>query len=76
MSVLFRIKELRLQRNITQAEFAALLGSKQNTISQWESGTRHPSSSVLPRLADALGCTIDELYERDCLGNDTGQSSA
>ncbi len=60
-----RLVELRKKYGLTQSELAILVGVQQNTVSQWESGKRNPSSSILPRLADALGCTIDELYERD-----------
>lgn len=64
MNTRFRIRELRRERGITQAQLAALLGVQQNTASQWETGDRRPSSSILPRLAAALDCTIDELYEQ------------
>lgn len=36
-----------------------------------ENGDWHPSSSMLPRLASVLHCTIDELF-----GRDAGQSGA
>lgn len=73
MSTYFRIRELRQQRGITQAQLAALVGVQQNTASQWETGDRRPPSIILPRLADALGCTIDELYVR---GGEEEQDSA
>ena len=66
MNTCFRIRELRRRSGITQAQLAASLGLRSSsTITMWETGDRNPSSSILPRLADALGCTIDELYERD-----------
>lgn len=75
MSTRFRIKELRQQKGFTQVQFSAMMGVQQNTVSQWETGCRNPSSSILPLLADMLGCTIDELYEHDSpIG--TSQSSA
>ena len=68
MSTCFRIRELRQRSGITQAQLAASLGLKSSsTITMWEIGDRSPSSSILSRLADALGCTIDELYEQDSL---------
>ena len=63
MSACFRIRELRQQKGITQAQFATMIGVQQNTVSQWETGCRNPASPILPRLADALSCTIDELYK-------------
>lgn len=64
-----KLEELRKKNGMTQNELAALVGVQQNTISQWESGKRHPPSTTLPQLAKALGCTIDELFGR-------GQDSA
>ena len=63
MSTCFRIRELRQQRGITQAQLAANLSLRSSsTITMWENGDRRPPSSILPRLANVLGCTIDELY--------------
>lgn len=50
---------------MTQARLAANLGLKsQSTVAMWENGSRRPPSTMLPRLAAELGCTIDELYDR------------
>ena len=80
MNTCFRIRGLRRRSGITQAQLAASLGLRSSsTITMWETGDRNPSSSILPRLADALGCTIDELYERDSpepVGVGAGRSSA
>ncbi|MCI8689200.1 MAG: helix-turn-helix transcriptional regulator [Oscillibacter sp.] len=63
ISICFRIRELRQAQKISQCQLAARLGLKSSsTIAMWEKGSRHPSSVMLPRLAKALGCTIDELY--------------
>jgi len=32
----------------------------------WETPGRYPEAEKLPRIADALGVTIDALYGRDC----------
>lgn len=74
MNTCFRIRELRQQRGITQAQLAAGLDLKSSsTITMWERGDRRPPSVILPRLADMLGCTIDELYGR---GGEEGRDSA
>lgn len=65
VSEIFRLKELRKDCGITQAQFAAMVGVQQNTVSQWETGDRNPPSTVLPRLVEVLGCTIDEIYKRN-----------
>lgn len=66
-----RIKPLRESKNLTQMQLADTLGVLSTTISNWETGVAFPKAVILPQLAEALSCTIDELYERD-----TGQSSA
>lgn len=74
MSTCFRIRELRQQRGITQAQLAAGLDLKSaSTVTMRERGDRRPPSVILPRLADALGCTIDELYGRG--GEETRDSA-
>lgn len=61
-----RIKELRKARGIMQKELADKLGLSSNaTVCMWESGERMPSVSMLPRIAGALGCTINDLFAED-----------
>ena len=55
------VKEMRKRSGITQTELARMMGVRQNTVSQWETGINHPHVEMLPDLADALGCTLDEL---------------
>lgn len=63
MSMYFRIRELRQKSGITQAQLAATLGMRSSsTITMWENGSRNPPSAILPRLADSLGCTVNDLY--------------
>lgn len=70
MRACFQIRALRQERGLTQAQFASQIGAQQNTVSQWESGKRNPPSSILPLLASALGCTIDDLFGRSPPGED------
>jgi transcriptional regulator with XRE-family HTH domain len=44
----------------------------QAILSRVEKGQRHPTPKTLQKIADALGCTFDEIkpdtdYETDCL---------
>ena len=57
-----RLAELRKRAGLTQTELAERLSISQVAISQWESGLHYPRSDKIPALADALGCTIDELF--------------
>ena len=47
------IKDLRLQMNLTQKSFAALMGVSTKTIEAWERGTNHPSGAAR-RLLEIL----------------------
>lgn len=58
------IRSFRLRRKMTQAQLASELGVQYQTVSKWETGISVPDTMMLPRLADALEVTIDELFGR------------
>lgn len=58
-----RIRELREAEGITQTALASRMGVSRQAVNQWETGAVWPSAQILPDLAAALGCSIDELYE-------------
>ena len=58
-----RIKEYRLKKGLTQEELAKKLFVSRKTVSKWETGRGLPDSSMLPHIAEALGVTIDELFD-------------
>lgn len=45
-----RIKELREDRDLTQSEVAQIIGCKQNTYAQYESGKRQIPTEVVKKL--------------------------
>lgn len=47
---------------LTQYELAEALGIERPRLSMWECGYAWPPAAFLPKLADLLCCTIDELY--------------
>ena len=49
-----RLRTLRRQLGLTQAEFAARLGLDEGTVSGWESGVRRPSAWRWRRLEPIL----------------------
>lgn len=53
----------RKRAGYTQAAFAAALGIERARLGMWEIGQAWPSAAWLPKMADLLGCGIDELYE-------------
>lgn len=60
-----KIKELRKAANMTQVQLADALGVNQSTVAAWESGEKYPRANILPALAAALGCTVNDLYAAD-----------
>lgn len=58
-----RLKTLRKQRDLSQAQLAQLVGVHQNHIGRYERGESKPSADALHRLADALGVSTDYLFE-------------
>lgn len=54
---------------------AESLGVRQSTVAMWENEHNMPSATMLPRLADALGCSIDALYGREPPGEEPAEAS-
>ena len=55
------IRNMREHLEITQTELAKMLGVTQGAVSQWEKGMTRPDIKFLPKLAEILDCTTDEL---------------
>ncbi|MBE7085292.1 MAG: helix-turn-helix transcriptional regulator [Clostridiales bacterium] len=56
-----RIKELRIEKNLTQLELSKATGVSQNAIAQWENGKRTPNINAIIVLAKYFGVTTDYL---------------
>lgn len=54
-----RIKQLRKEKNITQIRLSIELEVSQETISAYEKGKYFPSASILIRLREIFGVSID-----------------
>ena len=59
------ITEKRKQAHLSQNELACKLGVSQQCVAKWETGASKPRVNILPKLARALNCTIDELLQED-----------
>lgn len=57
-----RLRLLRRAANLTQAQLAKTIGVHTITVNRWENGAMVPKSDVLLRLAEALACSIDDLF--------------
>ena len=56
-----RIRELRKNNGLTQAELGKRVGVIKQTISSWENGVSSPSNEALAELAKIFGVTTDYL---------------
>ena len=58
------LSRLRIERGLTQAQLAKLVGCYGKDISRWERGERTPGMESLMKLAQALRCTMDDLAQK------------
>lgn len=56
------IAELRREHNMKQDELAEMLGVTPQAVSKWENGASMPDISLLPKIAQIFGVTIDDLF--------------
>ncbi len=59
-----RLKQLRIDSDLSQEELAKIIGVKQQTIGGWETGRTEPDHQITCRLADFFNVTVDELLGR------------
>lgn len=59
-----RIRYLRQQADLTQAQLGKLLGCSSSTVSLYEGGQRSPDTTMLVRLADVFDVSVDYLLGR------------
>ena len=52
----------RQRAGLTQQQLAEGLNVSRTAVTMWETGQSWPSAAILPKLADVLLCSIDELY--------------
>ena len=63
ITVAEKIMEFRHRNNLTQGEFGKLLGISAQAISKWEREVCYPDITILPDLAETLGCTVNDFFE-------------
>ena len=60
-----RLKELRLDKNLSQMELAAKIGVGKSIISLWEKNECEPTLSKLIALSEFFGVTLDYLAGKE-----------
>jgi DNA-binding XRE family transcriptional regulator len=58
-----RIRDWRLQFDMTQSDLANESGVDRSNISKYEKGINKPDLKNLKNIADVFGCHIEDLYE-------------
>lgn len=58
------IARLRIERGLTQAQLAELVGVHKNIVYAWEAGNFNPRGENLLKIADALDCEAKELIQK------------
>jgi len=56
---------LRKTRKYTQQKLADKLGVSHQAVSNWERGESMPDISILPKLAELLGTSVDNILSAD-----------
>ena len=64
MSLGASIREARKAAGLSQEELGKRLGVVSQTVSKWEREESSPDAALLPLLADALGLSLDRLFDR------------
>ena len=56
-----KLKELRLERNLSQCQVAQAIGTSQRNIGRWENGENEPAAIYIKALAQFFGVSADYL---------------
>ena len=57
-----RLRDLRAERELTQAALAELVGVSRKTINTVENGVFIPSAALALKMARALGRTVEDVF--------------
>ncbi len=58
------IKELRLDKGLSQTKLAEMIGVSQKAIDYWERGINEPKAGYIVKLADCFDVSCDYLLGR------------
>ena len=62
---MLRLEELRKVHNYSQNDIANLIGTTNQTISNWEKGKTEPGINHLKKLADIFHVSVDYLIDHN-----------
>ena len=58
-----KIKQLRFKASLTQEQLAESVGVSAQAVSKWENSAAMPDITLLPKLAEIFGVSIDDLFD-------------
>lgn len=58
-----RLKELRIEKGLSQQKLGEVFGFCNQTVSFWESGSREPDLDTLVRIAHYFDVALEDLLE-------------
>ena len=58
-----KIKELRIERNLSQMQLAKMIGVSQKAIDYWERNVNEPKASYIISLVRVFNISYDEFFE-------------
>ena len=60
------IKQIRMEKGMSQVKLAELVGVSQQHVSEWETFKKFPTWQYMLKISKALNASIDELFVRGC----------
>lgn len=57
------LKELRKEKNVTQQQFAEIIGVSNRTVSRWETGSNMPDLDIVMQIADFYEVDLREILD-------------
>ena len=65
MNIADKLKQLRMDKNMTQQQLADALGINQGMLSRWESGSTAPSLKFRRLIADYFKMSVGEIFNNN-----------
>lgn len=59
-----KIKKYRAEHRLSQNEFGELMGVSAQAVNKWEHEICYPDISLLPWLAECMGCCVEDFFEK------------
>lgn len=60
--MLTKLKVLRAEKNLTQAQLAKALGTTQVNVSAWETGRSVPRPPMMQKISDFFGVKKEDIF--------------